>query len=71
MKKLAMIVASLALLATPAFACPHDKAETAPKTAEKEKQAPKAPAAKEGDKAKTAKPAEKTPEKKPEKVSAK
>lgn len=73
MKKLALAFASVALLATPVFACPHsDKAEAAaPKTAEKAKEAPKAKeAAPAKDTAKTAKPAEKTTEKKPEKVSA-
>jgi hypothetical protein len=71
MKKLALIVASLTLAATPVFACPHeDKAEA--RTAEKSKEQPKA---KEADKTeKTAKPAEKTAkpaEKKAEKVSSK
>ena len=76
MKKLALIVASLALLATPAFACPHEDGkkasdeQTAPKTADKAK-AKDAPKAKEADKTKTAKPTEKTPEKKPDKVSQK
>jgi len=77
MKKLALAFASVALLATPVFACPHsDKADdaAAPRTAEKDKkEAPKADKAKETpakDTAKTAKPAEKTTEKKPDKVSA-
>ena len=75
MKKLAMIVASLALLATPAFACPHsDKAEktedAAPKTAEKAK-TKEAPKPATTDKAKTAKPAEKPATKTAEKVSQK
>ena len=72
MKKIAVIVTTLALAATPVFACPHeDKAEA--RTAEKSKNPPKA---KEADKAKaqeadktekTAKPVEK----KAEKVSSK
>ena len=72
MKKLALVIASLALAAAPVFACPHeDKAQAndeAPRTAEKAKEQPKAKA-KEAEKApvKTAKPAEK----KPEKVSSK
>jgi len=73
MKKLALAFASVALLATPVFACPHsDKAEetTAPKTADKAKEAPKTDKAPAKDTAKTAKPAEKTTEKKPDKVSA-
>jgi hypothetical protein len=74
MKKLALIFASLALAAAPAFACPHDDkakaSDNAPRTAEqdKAKSAPKATdksKAKEGDK--TAKPSEK----KPDKVSSK
>lgn len=70
MKKLALAFASLALVATPVFACPHsDKAEdaAAPKTAKK-KEAPKADSSKET--AGTEKPAEKTPAK-PDKVSQK
>jgi Ni/Co efflux regulator RcnB len=71
MKKLALVFASLALLATPVLACPHDKAEAtdnAPRTADKAKakDADKAKA-KDADKAKTAKPTEK----KPDKVSSK
>jgi hypothetical protein len=72
MKKLALVFASLCLAATPALACPHDKAEstdTAPKTADKAKakEQPKTDKAqtKEGDK--TAKPTEK----KADKVSSK
>jgi hypothetical protein len=72
MKKLALAVASLCLAATPVLACPHsDSAEsetTAPKTAEKAKEAPKAKEtpAKEApakETAKTAKPTEKAPAK--------
>ena len=77
MKKLALAFASVALLATPVFACDHeDKAAetTAPKTADKtKKESPKADKAKEApakDTTKTAKPAEKATEKKPDKVSA-
>lgn len=75
MKKLALAFASVALLATPVFACPQhsDKEDeaAAPKTAEKAKEAPaKAKEAPAKDTSKTAKPAEKTTEKKPEKVSA-
>ena len=74
MKKLALVFASLALAATPVFACPHDeapKADNAPRTAEKAKEQPKAKEAdkakaKEGD-TKTAKP---STEKKPDKVSS-
>ena len=76
MKKLALIIASLAIAATPVFACPHDKAESTdntPRTAEKAKEQPKA---KEADKAKAKeadKAKEKTakPEKKADKVSSK
>ena len=82
MKKLVlasiMSLASVALLASPVFACDHeDKAAevAAPKTADKtKKEAPKADKAKEApakDTTKTAKPAEKTTEKKPDKVSSK
>jgi hypothetical protein len=74
MKKLVLAFASVALLATPVFACDHeDKAEVAaPKTADKsKKEAPKAKEAPAKDTAKTAKPAEKTTEKKPDKVSSK
>lgn len=82
MKKLAIILLSVAFSGGVALACPHgeDKASeehAAPKTAEKAKpkEADKAKTdakAKEADKAKTAKPAEKPAEKKPaEKVSAK
>lgn len=72
MKKLALAFASVALLATPVFACDHeDKAEAAaPKTADKAKEAPKTDKAPAKDTSKTAKPAEKTTEKKPDKVSA-
>ncbi|MBA3451761.1 MAG: hypothetical protein H0T42_01545 [Deltaproteobacteria bacterium] len=74
MKKLALAFASVALLATPVFACDHaDKAEAAtPKTADKtKKEAPKADKAKEAPaKDATAKPAEKTTEKKADKVSS-
>ena len=77
MKKLALIFASLALAAAPAFACPHDDAkatDNTPRTAEQDK-AKEQPKAKEADKAKakskegdkTAKPTEK----KPDKVSSK
>jgi hypothetical protein len=74
-KKLSIIFLSVAFTGGVALACPHDdasKAEAAPKTAEKAKEADKAKA-KEADKAKTAKPAEKKPaEKKPaDKVSQK
>lgn len=69
MKKLALVFASLALAAAPAFACPHENADAsdnAPRTADKAKEQPKA---KETDKAKTkdtektAKPAEKKTDK--------
>jgi len=75
MKKLALVFASLALAAAPAFACPHEKteaADNAPRTAEKDK-AKEQPKAKEADKAK-AKDADKTAkptEKKADKVSSK
>ena len=75
MKKLALIFASLALAAAPAFACPHDDkakaSDNAPRTAEQDKA--KEQKAKEGDKGKakegdkTAKPTEK----KTDKVSSK
>lgn len=72
MKKIALVFASLALAATPVFACPHhDKAEAtdnAPRTAEKAKEQPKA---KEADKAKETVKTAKPSEKKPEKVSSK
>ncbi len=84
MKKLAIIFASLALAATPVFACPHsDKAEADTKTAENDKQSKDAKdqdqakkAAPKTDKAgdtKTAKPAEPAEPKKPanDKVSSK
>ena len=69
MKKLVLAFASLALVATPVFACPHSDKEdaAAPKTAKK-KEAPKADSSKET--AGTEKPAEKTPAK-PDKVSQK
>ena len=73
MKKLALVFASLALAAAPAFACPHDKAEStdnAPKTAEKAK-TKEQPKAKEGDKAKAGDKTAKPTEKKPDKVSSK
>jgi hypothetical protein len=77
MKKIALIFASLALAAAPAFACPHenktgDAPDNAPRTAEKDK-AKEQPKAKETDKGKakegdkTAKPTEK----KSDKVSSK
>ena len=79
MKKLVlasiMSLASVALLASPVFACDHeDKAAevAAPKTADKtKKEAPKAKEAPAKDTTKTAKPAEKATEKKPDKVSSK
>jgi hypothetical protein len=74
MKKLALVFASLALAAAPAFACPHDdKAaadDNAPRTAEKAK-AKEQPKAKETDKTKAADKTAKPTEKKPEKVSSK
>ena len=64
MKKLAIIFLSVAFTGGVALACPHEEAtakESATKTAEKAKEAPKTDKAKEADKAKTAKPAEKKP----------
>lgn len=73
MKKLALAFATLCLAATPVLACPHsDKAEdtAAPRTAEKQKEAPKTTdKAKAKDAPKTAKPAPKAPAKKADKVS--
>jgi hypothetical protein len=72
MKKLALIFASLALAAAPAFACPHDDkakaSDNAPRTAEQDKaKDTKAKDTKAKDGEKTAKPTEK----KPDKVSSK
>ncbi|MEO8705981.1 MAG: hypothetical protein ABI867_38485 [Kofleriaceae bacterium] len=80
MKKLAIVFASLALAATPVFACPHSDSEdqATPKTAEKAKDAPKADTKakaapkKEADTAKQADKAKPAAPKKPaEKVSSK
>lgn len=82
MKKLALTLATLGLLAAPVLACPNmeDKAsekseETAPRTADKDKKAEQ-PKAKEQPKAtdkkdekKPADTAKKSTEKKPDKVS--
>ena len=83
MKKLALTLATLGLLAAPVFACPNmeekteAKDEQAPRTAEKAKEQPKAKEtpkaeAKPADKAKEQPKAtaKKQPEKKPDKVSA-
>jgi hypothetical protein len=82
MKKLALTIATLGLLAAPVFACPNmeekteAKEETAPRTAEKAKPADKAKEqpkteAKPADKAKEQPKTEakKQPDKKAEKVS--
>lgn len=83
MKKLALSIASVALLAAPAFACPNmeekaDKpAETAPITAQKDKKAdppkkaeqPKADAKKDDKKPADTAKAKDTGAKKPDKVS--
>jgi hypothetical protein len=72
MKKIALVLVSLALAATPALACPSEDKAAAQRTAEKDKAKTKAPAekgTKDADGAKTAKPAEK-PAEKPDKVSS-
>lgn len=75
MKKLALIIASVAALATPVLACPHGEGKAEAKTAAKDdakKDAAKADAAKPADAAKAdATKAAKPVEKKAEKVSAK
>jgi len=84
MKKLAIVFASLALAATPVFACPHSEEapagdNQAPRTAEKDKKDAKGQdqaKAKPAEKDKTAKPVEKDKtakpvEKKTDKVSSK
>lgn len=71
MKKLALIFASLALAAVPAFACPHDDkakaSDNAPRTAEQDKAKDSKAKDNKAKDDKTAKPTEK----KPDKVSSK